>query len=161
MTITADQSYASLSAANAYALARDWADWDAATDEAKEAALLEATAYLDATYRWPGTLADLNQPLGWPRSGAYDREGRPLTGVPAPVASATIEAARLALSAPLLGGNAASEPVLIRKRVEGVIEREWAPTSQATIQSNRMALVAALLSGIVRGGSNTARVVRA
>lgn len=159
MAITTDQSYASVAEADAYASARGWTDWAAASTAAKEAALLESTAYLDATYRWPGSLADIAQVLGWPRADAYDREGRTLTGTPAAVVSAAIEAARLALTAPLIGGSA--DAAVTREKV-GPLEVEYQQTAAWVLRDQRLAWVASLLRSISGIGSGTSiRLMRA
>lgn len=75
--------------------------WDAATDK-QEAALLEATSFLDAAFSWVGKLADCTQTLGWPRVCAYDREGRVLEGTPQAVKDACAELANLALGGRLM-----------------------------------------------------------
>ena len=63
-------SYLDLASADAYWADRHNESWCAATLANREKALREATQYLDATYDWVGELADVNQPLGWPRSWA-------------------------------------------------------------------------------------------
>jgi hypothetical protein len=54
---------------DAYFEARDITSWDTNSSEAKEGAILYATAYLDNTYSFIGDIADITQPLAWPRTG--------------------------------------------------------------------------------------------
>lgn len=65
-------------------------NWTAAGDTDKEAALRQATQYVDKKYTWvgvhPGTLS---QNLSWPRLDAIDRHGRTRTGTPQEVKDAT------------------------------------------------------------------------
>lgn len=155
MALTADESLASLAEADAYAAQRGWEDWAAASELTREGALRDATNYVVANARWPGRLASLDQVLPFPRVGLKDAEGRIITGTPAAVKNATIEAARLSLSAPLMGGP--SEPIVIRERVEGAVEVEYAEQKAADLRRDRLAWVWSLLrsAGATRvGGVN-------
>lgn len=69
-------SYATVATADAYFLARNNTTWAAYSSAVKEAALLYAAQWLDSRYAWPGSITDTDQPLMWPREGAYDSEGR-------------------------------------------------------------------------------------
>jgi len=53
------------------------------------AALKFASAQIDAMFRWRGRKADPNQLMGWPRTGAVDDQGHPVSGVPERVQDAT------------------------------------------------------------------------
>lgn len=53
------------------------------------AALKFASAQLDTLFRFRGEKADPDQSLAWPRKGAYDDEGKPVSGVPEKVQDAT------------------------------------------------------------------------
>ena len=114
--VVGENSYSNVADADAYFAARDVASWSAATNAAREAALLQATAYLDGHYDWVGVLADTDQLLGWPRHGATDGEGRLVEGIPARIRAACAEIALAALKediAPTLhrGGKVSSESV--------------------------------------------------
>ncbi|MEZ5781162.1 MAG: DnaT-like ssDNA-binding protein [Rhizobiaceae bacterium] len=88
-------AYVSVEEVSAYLTARgQQAAWAAAEPAAQEAAIIEATSFLDAAFSWVGKLEDLEQTLGWPRACATDREGRTLTGIPMAVKNATSELAR-------------------------------------------------------------------
>lgn len=130
-------------------------EWAAADLAAREAALLKATRYLDGRYRWVGLLADLGQPLGWPRIGAYDSEGRYLEGIPAGIARACAELARIALTEDLSpaqdrGGRVVSEQV-------GGISVQYAQDAPA---GRTFPKIDMLLKGLVRGDT-AVRVERA
>jgi len=122
-------SYLSVADADTY-----WADrnnasspdgnaWTGASQSEKEGALVEASAYLDATYEWVWNnpplwrgsespisqleaftpLVNKEQGLKWPRNTAYDEQTYILLdGVPQKVKDATAEAALLALDGSLL-----------------------------------------------------------
>jgi len=152
MTVTVGTDvYLAVAEADAYHAARSASAWDGADTAEKEAALLRATAHLDGRYRWVGLLAELTQPLGWPRIGAYDLEGRLLTGIPERVRHATAELALIALSRPLSpsslerGGRIASErvgPVELRYAANAPVEPVFPVIDQ-------------LLRGLVRGSAAT------
>lgn len=89
------QSYISAADATTYHTAHGNASWTG-TDAAKEAALVRATAWLDARYlsRWPGARYTSTQALEWPRSGAVDRDGNDISAmVPTALKNALCEAA--------------------------------------------------------------------
>ncbi len=100
-------SYVTVDEANAYwftrALANDqsWVDAESAD---KEAALRQATAFLDDAYVWNGTVVDGGQDLQWPRAGIYDRNGYPLptNEIPSRLKRAVFVLAKEALSGALI-----------------------------------------------------------
>jgi hypothetical protein len=117
MTVTAGiDVYADRAEADAYFAARAVAAWAAATEAARDAALLRATAYLEGNHRWVGRLVEPAQPLAWPRTGARDADGRALDGIPDRVKAACAELALIALTEDLAppverGGRVLSEQV--------------------------------------------------
>ena len=62
---------------------------------ARERAIRQGTAYLDARYagRWRGNKRTAAQALSWPRVGAYDPDGYLISGLDKWVVSAACEAA--------------------------------------------------------------------
>lgn len=77
-----------------------WAD---ATILEKEAALREATTYVDNRYTWIGHHPGItSQNLSWPRLDAVDKQGRVRTGIPQEVKDATAYLAEQSLSKGLL-----------------------------------------------------------
>lgn len=76
------------------------AQWSAASDAQKEAALRYATAWVDLGFDWPGSVVSTSQALGWPREGVTDRDGREIASnvVPQSVQDATCEVAAVHLS---------------------------------------------------------------
>lgn len=99
--VSGANSYGSVADADAYHSARGNAAWTEAStspDQGKTAALIRATAAIDAKYRgrWPGyRTSGRHQSLEWPRTAAYDIEGNPIAGteIPQEVKDATFEAA--------------------------------------------------------------------
>lgn len=72
----AADSYVSLEYANAFfASSVSNTAWPA-DDPKKEAALIESTRILDSQFEWAGDIASSSQALRWPRTGAYDLDGR-------------------------------------------------------------------------------------
>ncbi|MGO4326739.1 DnaT-like ssDNA-binding protein [Cupriavidus sp. 2TAF22] len=84
-------SYVSVAEADAYHADRGNTAWASAT--AKEAKLINATAYADSMYRFQGQAAGTTQALEWPRAG--------VTGIPKRVKDAVCELALRALAGPL------------------------------------------------------------
>jgi len=98
MAVTAGTDvYTDVAEADAYFAARNVTGWSDAPIVEREAALLRATAYLDGHYRWIGSRAAAEQPLGWPRIGAVDADGRAHGGLPVAVKHACAELAWIAL----------------------------------------------------------------
>lgn len=86
-------SYVSVADADDYHTLRNNTGWDSLSDEVKQASLLYATSHIDARYSWPGYVGNVNQSLGWPRTSAYDKEGRILSSVPQKLKDAVCELA--------------------------------------------------------------------
>lgn len=94
LTLAAD-TFITAAAADAYLGFRlRAAEWGAANDSDKEAALRMATAMISRE-RFAGRITSNNQTLAWPRAGVVDQEGRavPSDTIPAPIAHATAELA--------------------------------------------------------------------
>lgn len=118
-------AYASVEEVATYLGARGVsATWDAATSPAQEAAIIEATSFLDTNFKWVGRIVDVDQPLGWPRLCAYDREGRALSDIPTAVKNATAELANIALGGRLSAPQLAAGTPVKRERV-GDVEMEY------------------------------------
>lgn len=108
---------------DAYATARSWSDWAAAGEGAKAAAILDASTYVRAVWSPPKTY-----------SASAD----------ATVADAIAEASRLALTAPLIGGDGNAQASVVRERV-GSIEVQYAEQKPVEARDARLGLVSALL----------------
>lgn len=130
---------AGLAAANTYATRADAtahhalignAAWAALTDAQKDAALVRASRFLDASYRWAGKIATEAQALGWPRSGCEDRHGRDIAAdaLPRAVFEATCEAALVLARGEGIGATATGQEFggpIIRTKA-GSVEVEFA-----------------------------------
>ena len=151
-------SYISVADADAY-----WADrgepteWAAADNTGKEQALVQATSYLDAHYRWiSGTIGSTDQALGWPRDNALDKHGRYYDSdeVPAEVEAAVCELAQKVLEGDTLITDVESR--VTREKV-GPIETEYG--SGGSTGQTGYSFVDQLLAGLV-GSSLVVEVVR-
>lgn len=106
MTIKVQDEHGSIEAANSYAdvaaVRAYWSDrgvdLSAKTDEELASALVKATDYLDARYRWVGYQLHRLQGTQWPRGGVTSF----LRGIPPALTNATCMLAQRALSKPLL-----------------------------------------------------------
>jgi hypothetical protein len=102
------------------------AAWDAADDDTKGAALIEATRLLDAHYIWNGTAVDDIQVLCWPRAGLMTRTGYTLSqdSIPRELKHATAEFARQIIEASRSADNEA-ETQGLKSLVAGPVEMEF------------------------------------
>lgn len=150
------ESYISVAGADARHTAFGNTAWTGAND-AKEAALRRATAYIEQAYRelWKGTRLYRAQALSWPRYGAcVDGFDLPSTEVPAEVANACADLALKALAGDL---NADLTRTIIREKV-GPLETEYSPHGA---ESTRYRSIDMGLASFLRGGGVNARLVRA
>ena len=147
--VVGEDTYLSLADADAYFTARNAAGWAAAPSVAREAALLQATAYLDGSYAFRGRIADPGQPLSWPRRDAVDSEGRNLTGIPRRIEHATAELALIALAGALApplerGGR------VLREKV-GPVEVDYMPDA---VSGRSYPLIDLLLKPLLRSAAS-------
>jgi hypothetical protein len=131
--------YGTLAGANAYHLEHGNAAWTG-TDEAKTAALVRASAYVDSLGRqqmlppgvwrtlWPGTkTGGRAQALDWPRTDASDYEGNAIgpAEIPIEVVHATYEAALRELTAPGSLNPDYTPSALVKREKAGPWEEEY------------------------------------
>lgn len=140
-------SYVSWDEIELYAEERSWTDWAAATDEAKEVAIRDATVYLDTSYAWKGAIALETQALAWPREGALDRDGRELTGVPRRVKDACCELARMNLTAALVTSRTEGE---VQSMTAGSVSITYARGNRVS-EGERFGWADRLLTGLHGG----------
>lgn len=155
-------SYASAAEADAYWADRSEASWSAAASADKDAALIKATDYIEATWsrKFRGSRVSSTQALSWPRVGAVDADGFTVASdsVPTPVKAAAYHLAVKALSAdlkPVLS----SDPFKTRSKV-GPIEDEF---ERARFQLPVYTMASDLISKVlVAGGAslNVGAVIR-
>ena len=139
-------SYLSVADADSYHSDRGNALWTG-VDAVKEAALIRATAYLEALYTWTsGIKSTQAQGLSWPRVWAFGRDGYALTGVPVQVKDATAELALRSLSETL--GADLGQQVLSKKVGEVAVTY-----SEGSTASKRYPLVDGMLRGLAAGRS--------
>lgn len=149
------ESYCSVADADAHHTAFGNAGWTG-TDAVKEAALRNATAYMEQAYRsaWKGTKLYKAQALSWPRYGAtVDGWDIDSTVVPADVKIACADLALRALTDTL---NADQTRAVIREKV-GPLETEYSAFSS---QSTRYTAIDMALAPYLRGGGGVARLSR-
>lgn len=157
-------SYLSTAAADIYWADRNNAGWAAASVLEKEAALIAASQYLDATYRWKGRKGGSGQGLDWPRSGVVDEEGLSVGGnaLPAGLTAAAAELALEALSERLLPGQARGGALKRESvRVDAIAEEQ--EYFEGAAGGRSFPLVDRLLTGLIvgRAGSGAAKLRRA
>lgn len=149
------ESYVSLEDADVYHSRRGNTAWTTAPESAREAALLQATAYIDAAYTFAGGARTMTQALRWPRTW--------FVGLPPNLRVATMELALRALAGPLLPDVSARTTTgqLIEQQV-GPIREKYAAGSVTTTSGPRYPMIDALLAPLLGGlpGRNAARLVR-
>lgn len=158
MTVGTDV-YVSVADADNYCEAMGLTSWDAAEDSEKEIALRRATQYLDANFRWAGRLEDSDQLLGWPRSYAYDSEGRLLEDIPTSVANACAELAVLALSGDLSPMTIASASGAVKREKVGQVEVEYTQPPARHVYDKVVMMLRGIGSFSSNGGA--VKVIRA
>lgn len=114
---------ATVEQADAYAAARGWSDWTAVQPERKAGAILDASTFVRSAYRPPAQVSE---------------------AIEGQITDAAIEAARLSLTSPLLGGDVAGQRA--RKSVKaGSVAVEYETATPADLRAARTALVTAML----------------
>jgi len=99
-------AYASVAEVTAYLADRNETAWAASSATVQQAAIVDATRYIDAHYNFAtGRRLLSTQALMWPRSGAFDFEGYSLSGVPTVLKNACAELANFALTDDLNGSQ--------------------------------------------------------
>ena len=150
--ISGANSYLAVADADTYHTDRGNSAWTG-TDAVKQAALIKATAYLDAHYTWStGVKYDDDNGLAWPRSGAIDKHGYSIDGdvIPQAVLDATAELALI-----VIGGTelAAALERPLKKVKAGAVETEWEPASEASV-APQYPLIDGMLAGLVSSSSS-------
>lgn len=148
-------AYASVVEGDSY-----WADrndltlWIGLSEAAKQAALIEASQFIDGRFDWKGEKASADQALAWPRSGATDGEDHDIasTVIPAKVKDAVCHLAREAVSGALWPASERGGAVLRSKVKVDVIEEET-EYAEGAPPGRSFAAVAAILKGLYRGGT--------
>lgn len=139
-------AYAAIATVDAYATARALTAWTG-TDAVKEAAIREATVYLDTSYAWKGAIEVETQALAWPREGVLDKEGREVTGLPQRVIDACCELAVMKLSAALVTSRSEAE---VQSMTAGSVSITYARGNRVS-EGERFAWVDRLLTGLHAG----------
>jgi len=123
-------SYIDLEFANTYADSffseKDYATWQAASDNTLERLLNRATIYLDRTYEFFGERTLSTQALEFPRADLYDNLGYVALGVPIVIKQATCMAAMKLLNKVDLSPDVGRKT--IREKID-VIENTFAEGS--------------------------------
>ena len=150
---TGSNCYISVADADAYHLARGGTAWAEATTGVKEAAILEATCWLNGQI-WKGRKV-VSRTMAWPRADVVDGDGWPIATdtVPEVVGMACAE-----LAGEIVAG---SDPLAVQDRA--MSEMSVGPISisyeQGAAKAPTFPAVTALLRGLVYG-SGTIRLVR-
>lgn len=149
-------SYVSVEDADSYLASVGASTWTG-TDEAKEAALIRATQYIDGKFRgsWNGRkLNGRSQALDWPRYGATDCDGNSIDQtIPVEIVKATCEAALRELTSPFSLSPDVVEGT--QKTLVGVDSLRWETnTTKTGADAMRpvLTVVEDILSGLICSG---------
>lgn len=140
--------------AGKYFIGADSTAWNDASESDKEAAIRQATQYVDSYFRsrFVGVIRSTSQALEWPRAAARDRSGRTINGIPDAVKNAVVELAKERLVAGTnLVPSEARGGMVKSERVEGVVDVEYmdgAPSGTTYEFAEK------LLSAVLRGAAN-------
>jgi hypothetical protein len=149
-------SYASLEFADAYFENHAYyADaWDELPTSRKTSMLVGATQQIDLLFDWQGQAANAGQALGWPRYGAYDRDGNPMPAraLPTRLQQAVCEQAfYMSKGDPTATVNAAASGSDISRIKVDVLEIEFGSAASSSTSGGAKAVanpVLALLRGL-------------
>ncbi|MBO9717520.1 MAG: hypothetical protein J7507_12110 [Pseudoxanthomonas sp.] len=150
------EAYISVTAADAYFVARGNAAWAALATDAKEQALRKGADYLEGQYRerWKGARLTAAQALSWPRYGVVvDGFDVATNAVPVAVANANAEMALRASSGDLLADQGAQ----VKSETVGPISVTYADGAR---QGTAYKAIDAMLAAYLSGGAGQIAVVR-
>lgn len=143
--------FADLATADTYLAAEPHADlWREGDAEANGRADVSATRILNRM-RWPGTKADADQALAWPRSGTALADVDEFT-IPQPIIDASIELAN-AIRNGYDASNQASTASGVRRQKAGSVEIEY--FASVSIDGYRLPLPVMELIGPYLGGEGS------
>ena len=155
---TDSDSYVSNADADSYWVDRNNTTWSSANNAERDAALREATLYMDGKYSWVGSLKATDQSLNWPRVNAYDVQGREVSDIiPVKVEQACSELALQALAGTLVDPSA-DRGGRTKKEKVGEIEVEYFSDSST---QKLYAFVDMILSSVTINSGSTINMVRA
>lgn len=150
------ESYASVADVDSYALARGMTAWTG-IDSVKEAALRNATQYIDATYRFKGYRLAQAQALMWPRSGVmFDRFTLASDAIPPMLKTACMELAIKAISGSLIVDP---DSQYVTDVQVGPIKKSMSAPQNGGQKT--YSLIDSLLRDLVTGGAGSVELVRA
>lgn len=157
MTVTVGTDvYLSVADADTYWSNRNDSTWSAATTAAKEAALREATQYIDGSYSFIG-VQNVDNVLAWPRYDVLVTQGNlagviyDQTTIPPQIKAATAELALQALSSRL--APVADRGGLIKREKVDSLEVEYMDFAPAGKTYSFVGLILKPL--LANGGGNT------
>lgn len=129
--------------------------WAKLTVDAKQAALLKATAYVCGNYEFKGARLTHSQALCWPRTGITGPEGQIPTGVPKCIQTATCELAVRASKGELIQDPAVDEggrPIKMKQLRAGPLHKtiEYAGPGEYVAMARYPAVDALICSWLLK-----------
>ncbi len=139
--------------------------WQELDVSIREAAVINATRYIDTAFAWKGRRKTLEQGLNWPRTGVT-LDGFPIEGVPARVKQATAEAVGLSMSGEEYYSTE-SDIGIASEQVDVIKVSYREPSAKELNKPTKFEVLNALLRGLYKetgstgSGVTSAKVVRA
>lgn len=159
--IAGANSYVTTEEANTFHADRSNGAWTAASTGFKESALINASDYIDANYKFDSFTSSSTQGLAWPRYGILNEAGYAQAGVPVAVKKATMMLALEALSGSLQGAQDSAQVLSTEQSLDGVgsTKMTFAKNTKARFPAVD-AILASVSHGRVSSGMRTIVVNR-
>lgn len=153
--LTNANSFVSVADADTYLADRGRTAWAALTTQQKEAALINATDFLNAAFGWVGYRNTATQALAWPRTSYSPRIP---AGVPVQVKQAVTRVADLAATEGASLFSAVSGSELVRRAQAGPVSVEFSDQALAVAATGRalMPWLNDLLAGLYTSSPDNA-----
>lgn len=146
-------AYVAVADVTSYASDRNYTAWAALTTAQKEAAIIDATLYLDAHYTFLGTRVSSTQALAWPRSGASDMsEGVAISSTSVPLA---VKRSAMELAVKSSNGTALAPDLAHGGAIKSETVGPISVTYSDGAPSATLFMITGLLKGLIRPADTT------
>lgn len=143
--VTDANSYASVADADSYASDRGYASWGSLTNPDKQAALIEASFYIDAQFQFVGNKVKYTQGLSWPRALAYDVSEQ--VDIPSNVIPIAVKRAAMELAVKKASGTVLLEDLAYG----GAVKSEQAGPVAVTYKDDSPNTTLYMITGLLKG----------
>lgn len=141
-------AYVSVAEVDTYAAARNITAWATASTAQKEAAIIEATFYLDSKFIFLGAQTSAAQALSWPRAGAADIYGG--QAIPSNALPISLKRACMELAIKSQGGTTLMEDLAHGGDVTSEAVGPLKVTYKDGASNTTLYMVTGLIKGLIR-----------